>query len=313
MKIEDGEYGRRAVITSAWSPEITRYLLANSVVELELNDGKGWRGSDLSFLKELPQLRAFTIIDYFGMPSEEPIHFLHELRKLEVMTYSKTSIRFSEFPQLEDCSLEWRARCESLFSCAALKRLFLNRYKKKNVDAFSNLPSLERLGILNAPIENLVGLRNLKCLRYLRLGGLRCLTSLTGIEGLKALEELDVDTCRRIRSIREVSSLLLLRKLHLSNCGEIESLKPLESLKGLEWVTFVESTNIVDGDISPLLLQGSLSRVSYQNRRHYTHRRESFGAAYYGEELWKQIQMGAKPRSAREIVAEALKSSSRPV
>jgi Leucine-rich repeat (LRR) protein len=310
MKFEDGEYGRKAVITSAWSPEMARELVAHSVLELELNDGKGWHGNDLSFLRELSQLRAFTLIDYLGMPSEEPIHSLHKLRKLEVMTYCKTAIRFSEFPQLEDCSLEWRPKCESLFSCTKLRRLFLNRYKKTNVDAFTNLVGLEWLGILNAPIANLLGLRGLKRLKYLRLGGLRRLASLAGIERLELLEELNLDKCRRIRSIGKVGSLLHLRKLHLSNCGEIESLKPLENLITLEWVTFVESTNIVDGDISPLLHQKGLSRVSYQNRRHYSHRREDFGAAYFGEELWKQIQMGAKPPSVREMVAKALKPSS---
>jgi hypothetical protein len=311
MKFEDGEYGPRAVITSAWSPEMARVLVAHRVLELELNDGKGWHGNDLSFLRELPQLRAFTLIDYFGRPSEEPIHFLHELRRLEVMTYSKTGIRFSEFPQLEVCSLEWRPKCESLFSCTKLRKLFLNRHDETNVDAFSNLTMLEWLGILNAPIENVLGLRRLERLKYLRLAGLRRLTSLAGIERLELLEELNLDTCRRIRSISEVSSLLHLRKLHLSNCGEIESLKPLENLSRLECVTFVESTNIVDGDISPLLHQQGLKRVSYQNRRHYSHRREDFGAAYFGEELWKQVQAGAKPPSINEMVAKALNASSR--
>src|ERR1700674_5866381 len=130
VKLEDGEYGRRAVITSKWRSEMSRYLLANDVLELELNYAKGWRGNDLSFLKELPQLRAFKIIDHFGLPDVEPIHYLHELRALDVQTYCKTPIRFSEFPQLEDCGLEWRPKCESLFSCMTLKNLFVNRLNR---------------------------------------------------------------------------------------------------------------------------------------------------------------------------------------
>jgi len=303
MKVEDGEYGRRAVITSAWSPEMSRYLLAHDVLELELNYAKGWRGNDLSFLKELPQLRAFKIIDHFGLPYVEPIHYLHELRALDVQTYCKTPIRFSEFPQLEDCGLEWRPKCESLFSCTTLKKLFVNCYKAKDVDSFSNLVNLEWLAILNAPVHNLRGLTPLKRLRYLRLANLRRLTSLAGIEELAALEELNIDTCRAIGSIGEVGSLSRLRKLHVSNANEIESLKPLEKLSGLEWVTFVESTNIRDGDLSPLLRQKNLSRVSFQNRRHYSHRREDFGAAYYGAELMKQMEkMGVKRLSNRELM-----------
>src|SRR5579864_5919894 len=199
VRLEDGEYGRRAVITSSWAPEMSRFLLANDILELELNYAKGWHGNDLLFLEGLPHLRGFKIIDW-GISSVQPIHFLRELRALDVMTYCKTAIRFSEFPQLEDCGLEWRPKCESLFSCATLRKLFVNCYKKKDLDAFSELISLESLAILNAPVGNLRGLSPLKRLRHLRLGNLRRLTSLAGIEGLAALEELNVDTCRRISS-----------------------------------------------------------------------------------------------------------------
>ncbi len=305
-KLEDGEYGLRAVVTSAWAPDMARYLLAHNVLELELNYAKGWHGNDLSFLKQLPQLRAFKIIDW-GISSVQPIHFLHDLRRLDVMTHCKTPITFSEFPELEDCSLEWRPKSELLFSCTTLKKLFVNRYNAKDVDSFSNLVNLESLAILNAPVNNLRGLSPLKRLKYLRLANLRQITSLAGIEGLADLEELNLDTCRAIDSIGEVGSLSGLRKLHVSNAGEIESLKPLEKLSDLEWVTFVESTNIRDGDLSPLLRQKNLSRVSFQNRRHYSHRREDFGAAYFGAEHMKQIEMGAKQLSNRELVRKALK------
>jgi hypothetical protein len=312
MKLEDGEYGLRAVITSDWAPGLSRSLRAKNVLELELNYAKGWRGNDLWFLEELPHLRAFKIIDW-EIPSVEPIHFLHDLRALDVMTYCKTAVRFAEFPQLEDCGLEWRPKSESLFSCTTLKRLFVNRFKGEDVDAFSSLVNLESLGILNAPVGNLRGLSALKRVRRLRLGNLRRLISLSGIEGLAALEELNIDTCRRIGSIDAVASLSGLRKLYFNNVGEIESLKPLAKLTRLESVVFSESTNIVDGDLSPLLRQKNLSRVAFQNRRHYSHRREEFGAAYYGEELMKQMQAkGVKRLSNRELVRRALESSSKP-
>src|SRR5437879_3090775 len=111
-------------------------------------------------------------------------------------------------------------------------------------------------------------------LRSVRLVNLMRLTSLSGIEGLANLEELEIHTCRAIATIDEVGSLSALKKLHLNNDGDIESLKPLEKLSGLESVLFYESTNIRDGDLSPLLRQKNLARVSFQNRRHYTHRRE---------------------------------------
>jgi Leucine-rich repeat (LRR) protein len=279
VTFEEGDFGLRAVLSGAWSQAIARCLHEREVVELELNDAKGWRGNDLSFLSSLPQLKSFKIID-LKISSVEPIHFLTVLRSLEVITYCKTEIRFSVFPQLENCALEWRTKAGSLFDCKTLRRLFVNRYSGKNMEPFTRLGNLESLAILNAPIENLYGFGALKNLRFLRLGNLRRLTSLRGIGELTQLEELELHTCKSIGSIKEVGKLSRLRKLFLNNDGEIESLKPLENLRNLESVLFYESTNIVDGDLSPLIHQKNLSRVSFQNRRHYSHRREDFGIAY---------------------------------
>lgn len=279
VQLEDGKYGQRAVATSTWSDEITDFVVRLGIQELELNEGKGWLGKDLSFLAKLPRLKALTIID-LKLPSVAAIHFLPELRALEVTTYCQTEIRFATFPHLEECTLEWRPQAASLFDCRTLKRLFVNRYDGKDVDPFAKLSSLESLAVLNAPVENVRGLGTLKNLRSLRLANLKRLTSLAGIEQLSNLEELEIHTCRAISSIDQVGSLSRLRKLNLNNDGDIKSLKPLEGLPRLESVIFYESTNVLDGDLTPLLSGKHLSRVSFQNRRHYSHRREDFGVAY---------------------------------
>ncbi len=76
-----------------------------------------------------------------------------------------------------------------------------------------------------------------------------------------------------------LASLVKLRTLDLNNDGEIASLKPLDKLIRLERVTFYETTNILDGDLSPIISK-NLSRVAFKNRRHYSHTREEFGASY---------------------------------
>jgi Leucine-rich repeat (LRR) protein len=279
IALTNGRYGRRAVLNTSWSEHMIGYLTGNNVVELELNQGKGWSGTDIRFLALLPGLRSFEIID-LNIGDVEPIHFLHKLKSLQVTTYCPTAIDFAAFPELESCALEWRPGAISLFRCLNLKELFVNRYDRKSVALFSNLVNLESLAILSAPIEDLRGLSALTKLRSLRLGNLKRLNSLAGIEELARLEELEVHTCRRVASIKEVGLLSRLRKLHLNNDGNIDSLTPLDNLESLESVLFYESTNIVDGDLSPLLRQRHLSRVSFRNRRHYSHRREDFGAAY---------------------------------
>ena len=280
ITLENGNYGRRAVLNSDWAAGMTEYLSSNGIVELVLNQAKGWKGSDLSFLSHLPDLKLFEIFD-FNIKDIAPIHSLTALRRLGVTTYCSTEIHFARFPYLESCGLEWRPKAASLFECRTLKSLFINRYNGKNVDLFAKLAMLETLAILNAPVENLRGLGNLKKLLSLRLAGLKRLTSLAGIEELSKLEELEIHTCRAIASIDGIEHLSRLKKLHLNNDGDITSLKPLEKLTALESVLFYESTNIVDGDLLPLMRLKHLSRVSFQNRRHYSHQREDFGVAYY--------------------------------
>jgi Leucine-rich repeat (LRR) protein len=267
---EKGEFGIRCVLAQPWSEPLRRQLHAKRIAELELNDGKGWLGTDVSFLTEFPELRALSILR-LPLKSVKSINALHELRRLTVFTYCNTEIRFENFPHLVGCSLEWRPKAISLFDCKTLTYLFINHYQGKGTEQFARLENLESLAILNAPIRDLRGLANLRKLRSLRLAGLSRLGSLSGIQGLTNLEELNIHTCNALRSVTEIESLEALKRLHLNNCGAIESLSPLRSLRNLEFLSFYESTNIVDGDLSPLTENRKLTSVTFQNRRHYSH------------------------------------------
>jgi Leucine-rich repeat (LRR) protein len=240
-----------------------------------LNSGKGWHGGSLNFLSNFPELLALSII---GRTAEhiEPIHLLHNLRLLRVLAYCKNEIRFHEFPHLIDCGLQWWPKAISVFDAVGLRVLFVNGYKGSDARQFGRLTSLESLTILGSSIRSLDGLAPLLELRSLRLGDLRQLPSLSGIENLVRLEKLEISTCRKINAIDGVSSLTQLRELYLDNMGGIQSLKPLAQLSQLDRVTFVESTNILDGDLSPLVRLPRLELVSFQNRRHYSLRRGAF-------------------------------------
>jgi Leucine-rich repeat (LRR) protein len=273
--LERGAFGTRAVLTSDWGAETERSLLKQPIAELELNQGKGWQGRSLEFLSNFPELLALSII---GRSAEhiEPIHRLHNLKLLRVLTYCKNEIRFHEFPRLIDCGLQWRPKAMSLFDVLGLRVLFVNGFNGTDTRQFGRLTHLESLTILGSPISSLEGLATLLELRSLRLGELRKLLSLSGIENLLQLEKLQISTCRKIRAIDEISSLSRLQELYVDNMGDIKSLKPLAQLRQLHRVTFVESTNILDGDLTPLVGLPSLESVSFQNRRHYSHRREEF-------------------------------------
>jgi hypothetical protein len=276
---EQGMYGTKAIIKSAWQDSFLKILLNKEINELELNDGKGWRGENVNFLQSLPNLKSLTIID-FNIKSIDAVHCLHELQKIQFSTYSKVPINFNSFPKLTNCGFEWIKGSDSLFECSNLKNLGINRYDKRSSDVFSQLVNLEKLTILNSPIENLQGLSSLRKLLYLSMANLKEVTALRGLEDLQQLEELEIQRCKGIGDISEVFRLNKLKRLLLIDIGDIASIKGIENLKELKDFLFYESTNIIDGDLSPILKLKNLSKISFQNRKHYTHRREDFGKLY---------------------------------
>jgi hypothetical protein len=100
ISFEQGKFGVRAVLTGAWSDSFIPLLKEKGIVELELNDGKGWQGDNIEFVTHFPELKAFEIID-LRIKSIEPVHSLERLHKLEVITYCKTKLHFTKFPFLQ--------------------------------------------------------------------------------------------------------------------------------------------------------------------------------------------------------------------
>lgn len=273
FSLESGPYGIRAVVHRYWDDEFIPEIVSSGAVELELNHAKGWGGRDLEFLRKLSHLRSLAVLD-FRIPSVEPVHALHELRSLKILTYCKTPIRFEAFEQLEDCSMHWRSRCESLFEMRTLRSLFVYGYPKKSFEPFSRLGSLESLDLIGGPFRTLDGIGRLSRLTRLRLGRLTKLESLEGMEELVGLEDLSIVACRKFRSITPLASLRALRVLAIADGGEIESVRPLESLSELEQFVFYGTTNVLDGDLGVLLRLTKLRRTAFMNRRHYSLKRE---------------------------------------
>ena len=92
-------------------------------------------GRRAPFLSAVPHLEAFEIIDW-KIDDITPIHYLLKIKSLKVSTYCKTEIDFLRFPDLEECSLQWRAKAKSLFKCKDLRTLFLNRYTGQDTARF---------------------------------------------------------------------------------------------------------------------------------------------------------------------------------
>ena len=277
FRVDHGQYGECIVLTGKWDDGVAEYARKNSIRELIVNSEVGGTIKDLSFLSRFPDLIGFTILD-FNIGDILPIHQLHKLKFLEISTYCSTPIDFSQFPELESCTFYWRSKSQSLFQCKTIKKLFIHGYPFPDAVKLAELENLEDLSIVSSSIVNIESLGLLKRLEHLGLYVLGKLSSLAGLERCVHLKELAIGTCRQISSIWEVGNLIHLESLQLDNCGDIDSIKPLKKLARLKKLSFVESTNILDGDLSPILKLGLQygHNLSFQNRRHYSHKREDF-------------------------------------
>ena len=85
------------------------------------------------------------------------------------------------------------------------------------------------------------------------------------------LEWLHIKTSKRFRPERDLFDLRNLKVLCLNGCGPLQDLHFLERMPLLLDFRFV-NTNVVDGDLSPLLSHPSLVSVGFLDKRHYSHR-----------------------------------------
>ncbi len=273
--VEAGNYGPRLVMQGPWSPSALEAVRDGEITELELNYSKGWVTDDYCFLRQLPELSGLELTDW-NATDVDAINDLRSLRRVKVFTYCKTELRFSGLPLLEDCSLEWRSKASSLFAHRGLRKVFINKCPLKDLRAISTMTSLESLSLASPKLETLQGIEALTALTFLGLYVARRLTSVDGVEAVPNLVQLEVNDCPKVRNIAPLGALHRLRKLQLCNDGDIETIRPLRELKELEQFLFYESTNVLDGDLSPLKSLPKLEHVTFMDRKHYSHRRTEF-------------------------------------
>ena len=275
-EISQGTYGKKLTLHGEMTTEIQKVIAKKNVVELELNYAKGWQSdNDVSFLREMPFLKSLEIIDW-RIQDISHIHSLFNLRSLKVMTDCKTAIDFSEFPELESAALEWRTKARSVYRCATLRDLFINGCTAKSLGEFAELTQLKSLSLKSPKLLEIGSVESMQKLAFLGIYNCRKITRLEGIGSFSGLNRLEVDTCKNIGDIDAIRSLRALQTLWLCNMGEISSLKPLRDMSELTSVFLHESTNIVDGDLTPLKTLPKLQKVSFQERKHYNMKRCDF-------------------------------------
>lgn len=231
--------------------------------------------ADLSFLADFPSLLYLEVADQPRV-NTECLAGLANLRGLRLESPG-TGIDFAWFPELEVFSGDWHAEHRNLAQCQELRRLQIWQFKPESEDLaeLANLTRLEDLDLIQTNIASLEGLQTLEDLRYLDIAYAAKLESLEALSWQGCgIRELSLMNAKKIASYQPIVSVELLRRLKLSRCAAMPDLHWTTGMQHLDFFSFVE-TDVLDGDLSPLLRLPRLRYVGTMDKKRYNYKSEA--------------------------------------
>ncbi len=228
--------------------------------------------SDLSFLKDFPSLLYLEIDGHKQKINTRHLDGLANLRGLKISDPGG-GLDFSCFPELENFWGDWHQDNRNISSCRELRRLSIWHFKPttRDLSEFAGLVRVEDLSVIQSSLASLSGIEALEDLRYLCVGYAPKLESLDAFAKYESgIREIDFETVKAIRSYEPIADIPRLRRLMLFKCAPMPNVKWMAAMKHLDFFSFVE-TNVVDGDLSPLLGLPRLRYVGTMGKKHYSH------------------------------------------
>lgn len=152
---------------------------------------------------------------------------------------------------------------------------------KSRTRTFEDFPANRSVKFLDLSVSNPTSFKGVSVLgKVKRLETHYCL-KLESDEGLSevadSIEWLHINQSKKFRFGKELLGLPNLRVLCLNSCGPVPDLEFLSHFPCLLDFRFVD-TNVLSGDLSPLLRHPTLCTVGFLNKRHYNRRFEDVEA-----------------------------------
>lgn len=275
------------IVHGEWNTETEKYMAENEdISEVEMRPSLGCQARDLkNLLRYSKRIKKLLVI----ADSVSNGSLLEEFLNLELLHFNAISdqkINFEKLQNMNRCLLQWTPKMKSISLAKSLKELILIGYRQKNVEDLSKLSLLKSLSLHSTSIKTLSGISELTELEELSVLGARSLESVEDITSCNNLISLELGSCTKVDITEALFEVISLCRLKLENCGTIASLKGIERLTHLSTLDFSGNTNISDGDMSPLLASKTLKSISYQNRKHYSHRLKALLSIKFPDAVW---------------------------
>lgn len=267
---KDYAFGK-GLMLKKWDSSILDYISKHRIESIFINISRGWRGgSDFNFLATLTGIRELGIL----VGSSYNIFSIENMTSLEVLEITangKEEIDFTKLKKLKKCFVSWWSKALSIFELDTLEELYVDNLKLKDYSDFKISSKLRKLTIGNSNINNLIFLAQQQDLTILNFFNCRKIGDFSTVSLCCKLKRIDFDGCY-LKNLNFLSALKNLEVLLICNVGDIESIDVISNLKKLKAVNFSGKTNVLNGDLTPLTKLPLLSIVSFNNRRHYSHK-----------------------------------------
>ena len=246
--------------------ENRKFYIDYELKNIELNDIRGFKESDLKCLKDL-YVEGLNIVARIDDFSELKYH--KELKYLIFDNSPSEEFDLLLFPKLEELGLEWNRSFKNLYLHKTLKYLLLSKYKTKTKDLqeVSKITQLEALRIRQSSIVSLSGLASLKKLRWLSLPYNLSLSNFESTD--KVMENLiclHIERCVKL-TIENLPVMPNLKELFYINNGKVASLKPLLSKTPNLEILDLQQSVVEEQDVSYLLSLPKLKRIYYPEKK----------------------------------------------
>lgn len=141
--------------------------------------------------------------------------------------------------------------------------------KEPGFHGLDGITSAEYLEVNFSNITSFLEVAKLGKIKRLELSWCLKLESDTGLSEIgDHLEWLHVNTSRKFSPKNDLFKLRHLKVLCLNGCAPLENLRFLERMPNLLDFRFVD-TNVLDGDLTPLMNHPSLVNAGFLDKRHY--------------------------------------------
>jgi hypothetical protein len=268
-----------------------------------------YSGLRISGVKDLGFLKDFPSLLYLEVLGPTPVN----VRQLDVLTNLRglrlespgCGLDFACFKELEVFIGDWHVENCNVDKSQELRQLHIWHFKPRSRDLceFAGVTRLEKLAITQTSIRSLYGLEMLEDVRTLDIAYAPKLETVSELATPDCgIRELSFENAKKIESYAPIASIPKLRRLMLTACASMKNLKWTAGMNRLDFFSFVD-TNVVGGDLSPLLDLPKLRYAGTLDKKHY-----NYTSAALNQILDGRFQGIAK----RDAVPKKMSSSRKP-